>query len=210
MSKTIDQMTAEIRENVTSKGFRGADGGPGQRTFGDYVALLHSEISEMLEAYRSHGTKDFTAPAKCCEPTCPRYQLARTAVDCTTLNHPGTVEKPEGFGPELADLMIYLLDMADAWKLKPVGFHLTLSQIEPNRIHLPMSGVGDWVTWLHRLTSAIASARIVETLVAPTMSYLLGAIVEVARAYGIDLEWEYERKMTFNRTRPYRHGWVKM
>lgn len=54
MAKTIAQYTAEIRENNIRKGFRPAGGGPGENTWGDYVALLHSEISEALEAYRDH------------------------------------------------------------------------------------------------------------------------------------------------------------
>lgn len=58
------------------------------RTVGDDVALLHSEVSEMFEAYREHGFADQTG-----EPA------------------PGAMlPKPEGFGSEVADTLIRLLD----------------------------------------------------------------------------------------------------
>ena len=108
--KTIAEMTTEVRDVNTEKGWR-----TGSNTFGDYIALLHSELSEALEAYRDHRLED---------PTEIMYSRQ--------------VPKPEGVGSEFADVLIRLLDVADI--------------------------------------------------------------------YGIDLAAEYERKMTFNRTRPYQHG----
>jgi NTP pyrophosphatase (non-canonical NTP hydrolase) len=109
--KTIPEMTAEIRDHNTRIGWR-----TGGNTFGDYIALIHSELSEALEAYRDHRLAD------------------ATAVGVSA----GRVPKPEGVGSEFADVLIRLLDVSDI--------------------------------------------------------------------YGIDLPAEYERKMAFNRTRPYQHG----
>lgn len=39
---------------------------------------------------------------------------------------------------------------------------------------------------------------------------ILIRLVDEAARHGIDLEAEYERKMAYNRTRPYRHGGKKL
>ena len=113
--KTIKEMTAEVAQVNVEKGWRETI-----NTFGEYCALLHSEISEALEAWREYGLTDMTSTA-----------VSGAGV---VLDHP----KPEGVGSEMADLLIRLVDTCDV--------------------------------------------------------------------LGIDLEAEYERKLAYNRTRPYQHG----
>jgi NTP pyrophosphatase (non-canonical NTP hydrolase) len=86
------------------------------RTFGEMIALLHSEVSEALEEYRDHGLADVTS----------------------TLLVEGQVAKPLGVGSELADVLVRLLDTCERT--------------------------------------------------------------------GIDLEYEFERKLAYNATRGYKHG----
>lgn len=104
--KSLREMATEVARLNMEKGWRSKS-----RSFGEFVALLHSEVSEMLEAFRSWGRKDATATPEA---------------------------KPEGIGSEAADVLIRLLDMCEY--------------------------------------------------------------------YSVDLEWEFERKMAYNRTRGYRHG----
>jgi NTP pyrophosphatase (non-canonical NTP hydrolase) len=55
------------------------------------MALLHSEVSEAVEAWREHGTEDFT--------------------NTNSIN--GQLQKPEGVGSEFADIFIRLLDCSN-------------------------------------------------------------------------------------------------
>ncbi len=64
------------------------------RSFGEGIALLHSEVSEAFEAFRDHGFEDMTAE----DATCVHQD------ECACL------PKPEGVGSEMADILIRLLD----------------------------------------------------------------------------------------------------
>lgn len=105
MSKSLMDMRLEVFRLNTEKGWYEQS-----REFGTDIALLHSEVSEMLGAYREIGEA---------------YRDDAHG-------------KPDDIASEAADVLIRLLDTC------------------------------------HR--------------------------------YGIDLEYEYERKMAYNRTRPYKHG----
>jgi NTP pyrophosphatase (non-canonical NTP hydrolase) len=87
----LREMQAEVREVNEANGWFESN-----RTFGEDIALLHSEVSEMLEAYRDWGLEDQT----------PEPWSAQTPLP-----------KPEGVGSEAADLLIRLLDTVDRYEI---------------------------------------------------------------------------------------------
>jgi NTP pyrophosphatase (non-canonical NTP hydrolase) len=80
-AQTLAEMAEEVYEIEVLLGWQ-----PNDNTFGDSCALLHSEVSEALEAYRGWGLDDVTE---------------RLGV--------GPTPKPQGVGSEFADVLIRLL-----------------------------------------------------------------------------------------------------
>lgn len=120
MTKSLKEMQAEVTANCKDKGWYDEP-----RTFAEGIALMHSEVSEALEAWRMWKAEDAT----------PHEYPWGSQPDP---DYGPYMPKPEGIGSELADVLIRVLDECER--------------------------------------------------------------------QGIDLEFEYERKMTYNRTRPYKHG----
>lgn len=83
------KMQAQVFEVNTANGWFESD-----RPFEDDVALLHSEVAEVLEAYRDYGWADGTKP------------LGQHTIE-------GSLPKPEGVGAELADVVIRALDSTE-------------------------------------------------------------------------------------------------
>lgn len=81
--KSIKTLTADIHQNAIGHGWWEGE----ERTFGELIALCHSELSEALEEYRNGRKPD------------------------ETYFNEGKPNKPEGIPTELADCIIRILDM---------------------------------------------------------------------------------------------------
>jgi NTP pyrophosphatase (non-canonical NTP hydrolase) len=197
MVMTIGERTAQIRENNIAKGWRAAEGGPGDNTLGDYIALLITETGEATDAYRDWQLADGTALYDCPPQGC--HGMADCSAGHETLN------KPEGVGSELADIVIRLLDTGDVFGFTVFEPDFELGDVaelfpalsDPDLPRLVT--FADHMAWVARRVVAIWT----DQSAAP---YALRAVVTVARKYGIDLEAEVERKMKYNATRTFQHG----
>lgn len=103
--QTIEQMQEQVYGvNVANGWFAGQE-----RTFGDDVALLHSEVSEMFEAYRQWGTGDVTGHSPVCNIMVHINDGTTPPCSCGG--------KPEGVGSEIADVFIRLLDTCERYNI---------------------------------------------------------------------------------------------
>lgn len=211
MTATLQEMTEEIRANNVARGWRSAEGGPGENTFGDYMALLHTEVAEATEAYRDYGLDDATTLI-CNQDGCSRFGAMASVTDCTLGadqgNHPTVNGKPEGVGSELADVLIRTLDMADVFGYTPFDMDCEVGDISPT---IPAvirqrqdagekATFGDWMWCLHNAVTDMGHAPVIY------FPHLLRVLVAAAERCQIDLTFEYRRKMDYNLTRPFQHG----
>lgn len=133
MSLTISQMAREAYETSKSKGWHDCPcrakctgNCAGAPTFGDRIALCHSELSEALEAYRERPDDGYTWG-----PFDPIYRNPTTGKFTREPSHYEghsvgfdangamieladiqVLHKPEGVPSELADVLIRIGDMA--------------------------------------------------------------------------------------------------
>ena len=166
-----------------------------ERTFGDLIALVHSELSEALEWYREW---EHVQPMR---EESPQYGLDDPVHG---------KYKPVGVPSELADVVIRVADMAEWCECQ-------LTDSIPTQVYVGQSAersFGEWIALLHHCFSEALEARWRKKLsTSPDwdgwwdwacQGYRW--VRKMAAHYGIDLDAAIEAKMGYNRTRSYRHG----
>lgn len=190
MAKTLEQMTEEVVLWCKEKGWYDKPS-----VFGEHMALLHSEVSEAVEAWRVRGLDS--------------WDVLRELPGADD----GTVAKPEGVASELADVFIRLLDDLGRYgvTLPTRDFKWILSggTSLANMIATVVKGWSkpelSFLEDMNMLHQAIARAIPVPEI-GCLLDLVLIRLLAACGKYGIDLEAEYERKMAYNRTRAKYHG----
>ena len=183
-----------------------------ERTFGDRVALVHSELSEALGAYRERGLE-----------SCVLAERARvTEFGCTIVDESWVTSRPVyaapvgaakyfGVASELADVVIRVADMAEWYGVE------NLQEWIDSLRESDLSGIttfGEWITCCHLLASK-AMEELHQDANDPEhgaqMAFgRLGSLVlliqRMAAHWGIDLDAAIAVKMKYNRTWHYPHG----
>jgi hypothetical protein len=115
MAINLNELSREIHKNAVEHGWWPEKGllGSHERYDAEFpgkIALVHSELSEALEAFRDHhGTKQIFLEDEHGEP------LLVDPSRASALEHTEFGFKPEGIPVELADVIIRVLDMAGAY-----------------------------------------------------------------------------------------------
>lgn len=171
-------------------------------TFGELIALMHSELSEALEEYRAdrgmvwHACKEDESGIAC-DDVCSLYNLG---AECEYRD-----KKPEGIAVELADCVIRILDWCGRKDMKPDGILLNIHELHKDEPEHE-GPFGDFISMMHNLLSAAAYDSFDDYDRAIFLCSVIYFILDSMEREGVDMEPIIREKMDYNRTRPYRHG----
>ena len=162
-----------------------------ERSFGDLIALVHSELSEALEAYREHPNP------------LPPYDRTFTLEKLPN-------GKPVGVASELADVVIRVADMAEHYG-EPLEPYVEEIGSWPGLLAYEglATSFGEWIDVMHMALSDVSRSWHVlkdHCLWVDHLARFVALAQRMAAHYGIDLDAAIEAKMEYNRSRPYRHG----
>lgn len=175
----LAEFTRDVHQNAVEHGWW-----DDERDYATIIALIHSEWSEALEAYRNH------------EPMVWHKEKD---------GH----QKPEGFAVEMIDGCIRILDLAGK-----VGRNVYLEEIKDiqKMIAAVPQGYAEMsetqlIANCHAITSdAFAASQTDEVTTIDTLIACMFCVFAWMQAH--DLYWEaiIREKHEYNKTRPYRHG----
>jgi NTP pyrophosphatase (non-canonical NTP hydrolase) len=96
----LNELAKEVHQNAVKHGWWEEE-----RSFGEIIALCHSELSEALEEHRN-GYKPMETYFSCSKKTKDCDTIKKQAYMCQGCEN----RKPEGISVELADCIIRILD----------------------------------------------------------------------------------------------------
>ncbi len=170
-----------------------------ERSFGDLIALVHSELSEALEAYRDIGLA-IANPGR--KTGLGEVFYERHLHEC------------EGVPYELADVVIRVADMAEWYELDLDVVVMARARKKDDHLDVHTWGpdegsFGDWIAECHELLREAywwKHQQLSRVVWVEWLGSLIHNVYQMAAHYGIDLDAAIEAKMEYNRGRSYRHG----
>lgn len=175
-------------------------------TFGELIALMHSELSEALEEYRAGR------PMVWYECELDGEPCDKVICECKQCNGAYMREKPEGIAVELADCIIRMLDWISAkWEKWWGDMDLEIEKCARGcEKSVLQRSFGDDINHLHDMLSAASRNSDNNAIVLSYFQWAISYIFNWAEQKGVDMEPIIREKMDYNRTRPYRHGGKKL
>lgn len=165
-------------------------------TFGELVALMHSELSEALEEYRAGNRIRPGQPTPMVYYSGGGYVATDTTKCC---------KKPEGIAVELADCIIRILDWAGHENVNMDRIFFEVMEAHKDQPEEEQR-FGEFISALHNLLSMAycdADDRNDRDIY---MGLVIYYILENMERAGVEMDAIIREKMEYNRTRPYRHG----
>lgn len=168
-----------------------------ERSFGELIALVHSEVSEALEDYRAgHPVNKVWYEYK--DGFKRDTHFAEFYIDD---NWTSVLGKPCGIPSELADVVIRILDICGLY-----GWDIEFKHFKKINI-FPMKYASHLASIHKSLSDAYNDNK--DTFTDPAATYLDVAIQEVefiCQQHSINLDQIIREKLEYNKTRGYKHG----
>lgn len=187
--KNIEQLKKEIHENAVAHGWWETE-----RSFGEICALIHSELSEALEEYRSKNPNIYIIGEHGITPITPEEWNG---------------EKPEGIAVELADAVIRILDYMGKDGIEYCTDAGDIFAAIPSTII--NADFGDFIARCHSYISDAYIGSFIKDKAGKqfsisALSVCIRRIGAWCETEGLDLAEVIAIKHEYNKMRPYRHG----
>lgn len=197
----MNKFAADVHQNAVEHGWWDEE-----RSFGEIIALCHSELSEALEEYRAKRPMVYFV-VEMDDGKGGTYLAIREDI-ISEEDFAG--EKPEGIAVELADCIIRILDWYGKEGLDTDALLLEAGIITMCDLPTPVYGsFGDFIALLHNLLSMAYACWCNASGTSASALRLAKCIREImawAKENGVDMEQILDMKHEYNKGRPYRHG----
>lgn len=197
----MNKFAEEVHQNAVEHGWWDEE-----RSFGEIIALCHSELSEALEEYRAKRPMVYFV-VEMDDSKGGTYPAIREDI---ISEEDFTGEKPEGIAVELADCIIRILDWYGKEGLDTEALLLEAGIITMCDLPTPVYGsFGDFIALLHNLLSMAYACWCNASGTSASALCLAKCIREImawAKENGVDMEHILDMKHEYNKGRPYRHG----